>query len=106
MDDSIGLHYHVSAGTVGCLPEGNEVFLDLDDALEYFRKECADYRDAGQEVEEVPVLTVDVRRNRDACLAHAAIAPINYLQVVRCGEWENCPMYLESAEEAFDGSLE
>ena len=102
MNDDEGLHYHVRAGTVGCLPEMNEVFLDLDGALAYFRQECSDYRDANVQVDEVRVLAGPVRRDCEECWAYAAIQPINYLQVVRCNEWLDCQLYRESVEALFD----
>ncbi len=66
-------HYHVMAGTVGCLPEGNELFTSRRAAEQYAASEARDYRDAGY------VVTGSAANGY-------SIDPINYIQVESCSD--------------------
>ncbi len=65
------VHYHVFAGTVGCLPDMAEAFLTKAQAEEYARAEAATYREAGYRV------TGNVKTGYE-------IDPINTLYVEKC----------------------
>ncbi len=70
-------HYHVNAGSVGCLPDGEPaIFMHKTWAEDYAKQEAAAYREAGYRV------TGNVKTGY-------AIDPINYLEVVSC-EQEEC----------------
>ncbi len=65
------VHYHVFAGTVGCLPDMAAAFLTKSDAESYAKEEARDYRDMGFTV------TGNVKTGY-------SIDPINRLYVEKC----------------------
>lgn len=69
----IGRHWHVMAGTVGCLPEGNAVFTSRREAERYAVEEARTYREAGYLVQ-------------GSARTFYTIEPINYLMVEPCYE--------------------
>ena len=77
-------HYHVTAGTVGCLGDDYQTFTRKSDAIRYARNEAADYREAG----------VMVSGNAETGYA---IAPINYLVVESC-DGRNCEAWMDCDE--------
>lgn len=67
-------HYHVFAGTVGCLQDGEATFKTKADAQQFMVDEAADYREAGFTV------------SGSAQSGYYAIDPINYMELVPCND--------------------
>lgn len=66
-------HYHVFAGAVGCLQDGDATFETLKDAEAYAKEEASVYREIGYTV------SGNVKTGYD-------IAPINRLYVESCND--------------------